>query len=203
MQTENSAHRAEAAAKLSPKGKRFFKLIEFDDSEQLVLEIRKHPFGLLLIIGGGLLLTLVVAFVPMLIAMFADSEEITGGQSTNTIQQILAGVSLLLGLGGLIITLISAILYVNNVILVTTEKVAQILYLSLFNRKISQLSIGDVQDVTVSQRGIFPHLFNYGTLVVETAGEQQNYTFTFVPDPYRSSRSIVGAHEENLKLYGN
>ena len=136
-------------------------------------------------------------------AVFADNDQVNGGQQVDSLQRILFAVSMFFGLGGLVVTTISAILYVNNVILVTTEKIAQILYFSLFNRKISQLSIGDVQDVSVSQNGIFPHLFNYGTLVIETAGEQQNYTFTFVPKPYQSSQAVVGAHEENLKLYGN
>ncbi|MCA9344118.1 PH domain-containing protein, partial [Candidatus Saccharibacteria bacterium] len=72
-----------------------------------------------------------------------------------------------------------------------------------FNRKISQLSIGDVQDVTVTQKGVLAHLFNYGTLVIETAGEQQNYLFTYIPDPYKHSKLIVGAHEKNLVQYGN
>ena len=87
--------------------------------------------------------------------------------------------------------------------LVTSDKIAQVLYRTIFDRKISQLSIGDVQDVTVTQRGVLARMFNYGTIVIETAGEQQNYTFTFVPDPYMCGKAIVGAHEENLKQYGN
>ena len=87
--------------------------------------------------------------------------------------------------------------------IVTSEKLAQLLNPSLFNRKISQLSIGDVQDVSVHQNGIFPHIFDYGTVVIETAGEQQNYTFTFAPEPYKCAQAMVNAHEENLKLYGN
>ena len=98
---------------------------------------------------------------------------------------------------------ISAILFTNNVIYVTSEKLAQVLYITLFNRKISQLSIGDVQDVTVTQKGILAHMFNFGTLVIETAGEQQNYTFTYIPDPYKHSKLIVGSHERNLVEFGN
>lgn len=97
----------------------------------------------------------------------------------------------------------AAIFYKSNVVLVTNEKLAQVLYKNLFHRRISKLSIGDVQDVTVIQKGVFAHLFNYGTLIVETAGEQQNYTFAFAPNPYESSKAIVMAHEDNLKRHGN
>lgn len=105
--------------------------------------------------------------------------------------------------GTLAVMTIQAILYSNNVIFVTSEKIAQILYINLFNKKISQLSIGDVQDVTVTQKGILAHIFNYGTLVIETAGEQQNYNFTYIPEPYKNSKLIVGAHERNLVQFGN
>lgn len=99
--------------------------------------------------------------------------------------------------------LIAAVIYNNSVVFVTSEKIVQVLYISLFNRKISQLGIGDVQDVTVQQVGIFPRIFNYGTLVVETAGEQQNYTFTYTPRPYESAKAIVGAHEKDVAAHGN
>jgi hypothetical protein len=55
----------------------------------------------------------------------------------------------------------------------------------------------------VTQDGIFPRIFNYGTVVIETAGEQNNYIFTYTPFPYQVSKDIVGAHERNLQRYGN
>lgn len=201
---ETSAHREEAAKRLSEMGRRHFSLIEFDDNEQLVTEIRKHPFGLFLIVVGGIIISFIITVIPMIIAVaLREADGVVESGQLTIAQQILVVIGLILGVGGLIVTGINAILYRNNVIYVTTEKIAQVLYISLFNRKISQLSIGDVQDSTVSQNGFFPHIFNYGTLVVETAGEQQNYTFTYVPKPFETSRLIVGAHEENLKLYGN
>lgn len=202
--THTAEHRSAATAKLSSVGKRYFHLIEFDEDEELVLEIRKHPFGLLLIVIGGLVIAFVVALIPMLLAFVLDDiGAVQSGQSLAMIQQLLIIAGLILGFGALVVTGINTILYRNNVIFVTSEKIAQVLYLSLFNRKISQLSIGDIQDVTVAQNGVFPNLIGYGSLVVETAGEQQNYTFTYVPKPYDSARSIVGSHELNLRKYGN
>jgi len=203
--THISEHRTEAAAKLSSVGKRYFNFIEFDDEEELVLEIRKHPFGLLILIVGGLVISFVVALIPMMLAFVLDDAGVVGesGQSMALVQQLLVIAGLILGLGALVVTGINTILYRNNVIFVTNEKIAQVMYLSIFNRKISQLSIGDIQDVTVAQNGVFPNLIGYGSLIVETAGEQQNYTFTYVPKPYESARVIVGSHELNLRKYGN
>ena len=203
MTQEEIKHRQEASQKLSHEGRKFFEFIEFDPDEELVTEIRKHPFGLFLIyfIGGFVVLTLILFVI--FVANFNLGELGLGEGNTSSLRAIAILVGLLLMVGGIVMTFISAFLYKSNVIYVTNEKIAQVLYVSLFHRKISQLSIGDVQDVTVRQNGIFAHIFKFGTLTVETAGEQQNYTFTYVPDPYQSSKQIVGAHEKNLVLHGN
>ncbi|TXG77327.1 hypothetical protein E6P97_01990 [Patescibacteria group bacterium] len=200
--SRNEQHRADAHKRLSTLGRKFFDMLEYDVDEQLIMDVRKHPFGLFVIEVTGFFITLIVAIVPIVLAynLGAVGVEEGGGNGFQALFVIFGLVMSLLALAG---TFIAGVLYKNNVIYITNEKLAQIRYLSLFNRKVSQLSIGDIQDVSVQQRGIFAHWFNYGTLVVETSGEQQNYTFTYVPKPYQVSRAIVGAHEENLKLYGN
>lgn len=194
-------HRQEAEKRLSIEGRKYFKYIEFDPDEELVSEVRKHPFGLFMIFLTGVLVILAVLAIGIL--GFVDLGQQTGISEANSIRPILIIASFFLIIGAAIATMIGAFLYVSNVIYVTSEKIAQVLYISLFNRKISQLSIGDVQDVTVTQKGILAHFFNYGTLIVETAGEQANYKFSYVPDPYQTSKIIVGAHEKNLSLHGN
>lgn len=186
-------------SRLSETGKRFFSLIEFDDSEQLLLEVRKHVFGLFIVLISGALISLAVLFGSFAIASSGLLSEVGVAEA----QKYVALLGFILAVLVIGVTLIYAQLYRSNVVYVTNEKIAQVLYITLFNRKISQLNIGDVQDVTVSQRGVFAHLLGYGTLVIETAGEQQNYTFSFVPDPYMVSKVIIVAHEGNLKLYGN
>lgn len=200
--SEEQQHRKAAATHLSNEGRKYFNFIEFDANEELVTEIRKHPFGLLLIFMTG---AFVIAAL-MIIAVVVASIDLTGMLGANVasgFKPVALFASLLLIVGAAIMTFIAAFLFRSNVIFVTSEKIAQVVYVSLFNRKISQLSIGDLQDVTVTQKGILAHLFNYGTLVVETSGEQQNYTFSYVPDPYQSSKLIVGAHEKNLVAHGN
>lgn len=194
-------HRASTAARMSSRGRKFFKFIEFDANEELVAEIRKHPIGLLFVILIGVFVLLAIVAVTTF-ALAVNLNESVGGNA-NSLKPIFLLIGFVVAVGVAVMTIIASWLYVNNVIFVTTEKIAQVLYISLFNRKISQLSIGDVQDVTVTQKGILAHIFNYGTLVIETAGEQQNYTFTYIPDPYKNSQLIVGAHETNLKAYGN
>ncbi len=202
MNQKEEANRLKACENLSAEGRKHFKFIEFDENEVLVTEIRKHPLGLFaIILTGFIVAALAVAFASFIAV--ADLNKVFEVSDAGGLKSALLAFSFIALVLTLIGTLIGVFLYRSNVIYVTSEKIAQVLYTSLFNRKISQLSIGDVQDVTVTQKGILAHIFNYGVLVIETAGEQQNYTFTFVPDPYMRSKDIVGAHERNLTLFGN
>lgn len=189
-------------SQLSPSARQAFKLIEFDENEKMLLEIRKHPFGLFLIYLIGAFVT-VSMFAVVFTAALARGEALEIGVDVSTIQVPLILIGFVFAVLSLVATAIGSYLYKSNVVLVTTEKISQLINVAIFNRKISQLSIGDVQDVTVTQKGIFAHLFKYGTIVIETAGEQANYHFTFSPNPYEAAKIIVGAHEANLRLHGN
>ena len=189
-------------SKLSTIGKRLFEVIEFDSNEELLAEVRKHSFGLWIIYASGTVIAALVLFAAMALILLLQNASSATTVSDSVQLTILVG-SVVIGLFVLGATFIAGYLYRSNVILLTNEKLAQVLYKSLFNRKISQLSIGDVQDVTVVQNGIFARSFNFGTIVIETAGEQQNYTFTYAINPYESAKLIVGAHERNLEKYGN
>lgn len=184
---------------LSEFGKRFFKLIEFDENEELLLEVRKHPFGLYVIIFSGVAIAIIALSATFAIAASSFLAEVGG----DALRPFVALLGFVISIVVIVAMLIYVQLYRSDVVYVTNEKVAQVLYETIFHRKVSQLNIGDVQDVSVSQKGLFATIFGYGTLVIETAGEQQNYTFTFVPYPHETAKVIIQAHEVNLKLYGN
>ncbi len=165
---------------LSSNAKRLFKLMEFDENETLICEIRKHPFGLFVIYLTGALVSLAILGVTIALTMFSKGDPLESGAELSRAQPIIVVLGGFLVLLTVVMTIIAAYLYVSDVVLVTSEKISQFLHRTIFDRKISQLSIGDVQDVTVSQVGLFARLFNYGTMVIETAGEQQNYTFIYM-----------------------
>lgn len=192
--------------KLTPLGRKFCSMIEFDKQEQLMLEIRRHWFGLFLIQLLGGLIILGVFGTMVLWLSSADLGSIFGegtGINYEDMRQIGILMGFIITVGAIIATGVGIFLYTSNVVLVTSEKIAQLLYISIFNRKISQLHISDIQDVTVQQKGILAHLLNYGSLVIETAGEQDNYLFTFTPKPYESAKLIIESRENNAQLHGN
>ncbi len=198
-----SSHQLEVCKQLTPMGKRLFRFIEFDDDEVLLAEIRKHVIGLIFIWLTGGFITIVLVLATMFLAVNTDTVGTLGVSSGESFQGAVMAIGLILGFFSIVVTLITSILYSSSAIFVTNEKIAEVTYVSLFHRRVIQLSIGNVEDATVVQRGILPHLFHYGSLLVETAGETKNPDFTFVPDPNRNSRIIIQAHEEYVEKHGN
>lgn len=78
-----------------------------------------------------------------------------------------------------------------NFQLITNEHLVDIDQLMLFSRKISELSLKDIQDVSATQHGIFQSIFRYGDVVVQTAGEKPNFTLEKTKNPYDVSRQIM------------
>jgi len=197
--TAISPHKAEASAKLSPMGAKLFRYIEFDDKEELLAEIRKHPIGAIVTGATGVIIALVIAIATTLLARNLGNLDITNNDSMKAL--LLAG-GLILALLALAITAISVAIYNNNVIYVTNQKIAEVSYVSIFNRKVTQLGMGSVEDVTFRQQGIFAKIFGYGTIIVETAGEVENCYFTLMPNPNFYAQKIIQAHEDYINVHG-
>lgn len=73
--------------------------------------------------------------------------------------------------------------YYLDVSIVTSERIIDITQNGLFSRTISELKIGEIQDVTSSVVGIFPTILRYGDVEVQTAGERMRFLFDDVSDP--------------------
>lgn len=188
--------------KLSGISQKLFDLIEFDQDESLVCEIRKHPIGLFFIYLLGIIIAGILFGVAVVgTLLLPDSIDI--GVSVAVIRAVILLVGGILSVATIGVMFINAYIYKASVLFVTSDKIAQVLYKTIFNRKISQLSLGEIQDVTVSQDGFIARIFDYGNVVIETAGEQNNYVFNYVPFPYKCSKEIVAAHEISIRRYGN
>ncbi len=181
---------------------KYLRLFAMDKDEKPVSLIRRAPIGLLgVLLGGGLLIAVILS-ASIIGGAFLDKYT-----SDNSLP---ASSGLYLTLFGVFISIVitistalQAYVYTNSVIIVTTDKVVQVLYKTIISRTIVQFSLGEVTDVTVDQRGIIARAFDFGTITIETAGEQEECVMNFVPYPYGCSQAIMVAHEENIHTYGN
>lgn len=172
------------------------KILDIDPSEVVELEVFRHPVGLVPIYAGGLLTIIVLVALPFVADRFPELVPI--GFDSIWLTVVLFCLAILVA----IFTEITARIYRSNELVVTNENLIQIIRTSLFHNTVSHLSLEKVQDVSVKQHGILSHIFNFGTIEVETAGEQANFSFKLAKDPQVNAKQINEAHERFLKRYG-
>lgn len=160
---------------------------DINADEVKVADIRRHPFGLV-IVYLETLLAFVLAFGLLLVLLPSVAGEEAGSV-------VIAGGTIVAVLMGLFLALFTKI-YFGNQLIITDIHVTQVLQTGLFSRKVSELTMENVEDVTADQHGIFPTLFNYGTLKVETAGEQNNFVFRYCPNPNAYAKALQDARSE-------
>lgn len=84
--------------------------------------------------------------------------------------------------------------------IVTSERVIDIDQQGLFKRNIAELDTQMVQDVTSDKRGVLQTIFDFGNVIIQTAGERPNFEFKGVPHPERmvaQVRNAVGGRDES------
>lgn len=74
--------------------------------------------------------------------------------------------------------------YYFDVWIITNERIVNIEQKGLFTRRISELRFSRIQDVTSSVNGLIPTILNFGDVYVQTAAEEERFTFRQVGDPF-------------------
>lgn len=70
-----------------------------------------------------------------------------------------------------------------NVYIVTSERILDYDYSPFGRYNVSEASLKNIEDVTQRQIGVFPNIFNYGDIVIQTAGERTKFFFEKTPNP--------------------
>lgn len=176
---------------------RYFKTIESVGPDEYVMcEVYQHPFGLIFMYVA-ILLCLAIGLI--LITLLSPS--VTGADSVSAYPFIaLMAIIVILVVG--VLLAMATIVYRQTKLTVTDHNIIQVVQKGLLIRKVSQLSLANVEDVTSEQKGAFSNMFNFGTLVIETAGEQANFNFNFCPNPHRVAKIILDAKDNFLAKTG-
>jgi uncharacterized membrane protein YdbT with pleckstrin-like domain len=159
--------------------------------EVVIFKVRRHPFGLIGIqITAGLILiglaAIIFGVLPNTLTSISRSEVVGIGSLAFVISAVVVFVFL---------AIVHKVYWGNSWIL-TSDSLTQVTQTSLFNKQSSQLSLANLEDVTAEQNGIIPHMFNFGVVRAETAGERSKFSFAYCPDPNRCAQLILQARED-------
>ncbi|HEY1835965.1 MAG TPA: hypothetical protein VGG13_04050 [Candidatus Saccharimonadales bacterium] len=168
-------------------------LVVLQPGERVVCRIKRALVGLVVqYVVGGLIILLAVAMALFVVPQLKGQ---TDGSSASLVYAVL-GVLVVIAL---LFLAVSSSIYRKNQWIVTSDSITQILQPSLVSRQVSQLTLDDLEDMTVQQNGILQSTFNFGTLRAETAGERSKFVFIYCPNPDHFARLILEAREEFMK----
>lgn len=165
-------------------------LAVMQEGEKIIFEVRRHPMGLLFIyaiVGAIMIFFAILAFV-----MVPDML----GSSSGSGMAISSLFFLVASLATLAYVFIATIVYWGNSWVVSSDSLTQTVQQGLFRKKSAQLSLEHIEDVTADKHGFLPHLFNYGIVMVETAGEAGKFQFRYCPNPTFYAQKLLAARED-------
>ncbi len=173
------------------ESKRRYPHLNLSEGEVVILDIKRHPIGLLLPIsaGGIVALAIVIALI-----IYPANPTLTGLPTFGAFAMIATLILVLVGIG----TYIAVWVYLRNQFYMTNESVIQEIQHSLFSKHEQTVSLGSIEDASFRQSGILQTMLNYGTIRLSTEGEETTYRFAFVENP-RAQVAVVNNGVEAFK----
>lgn len=154
----------------------------------------------------------IIAFIPTLlaylfIAVLALVFQFTIAQGYTSLSAGLIDQLIILGLGvfqllALVVFMITLLDFYFDIVIVTDRRLVDIDQEQLFYRRISELALEDVEDVTATVKGFLPTMFNYGCVEVQTAGEQNKFIMENILHPREVSAIIQDLSEQSKRGVG-
>lgn len=98
---------------------------------------------------------------------------------------------LLLVIAGLIFGFRKYIMWYYTTFVITNQRIIDYDQKGLFHRQVSEAVFEKIQDVSYNKKGPTQTLFNYGNIVVQTAGEAKNLEINKVKNPSKVQSLLV------------
>lgn len=105
---------------------------------------------------------------------------------------------LLIGIG-VLLALRVFVEYSFNVFIVTDQRIIDIDQRGFFERTVSEMTYDKIQDVSFKIKGLAQTLLNYGSIIIQTAGQQANIELQGVKNPEKIQQIIIEIQKELCK----
>lgn len=164
-----------------------------DHEEKIVLVLRQHPITQ---IKSVLMILFLFVFLPFLLkvagltAVLPDKFRVAGN---------IFLVFLAIGMA-----FRSFLMWFFNVYIITDERIIDVDFISMIYKNISTAKIDNIEDITKKSSGIIANLFDYGTILIQTAATKNEFEFDHVPHPAKVVKLLneLVIEEEREKIEG-
>ena len=144
-----------------------------DESENIILMVRKHPITFL----PQILLSLVLLFSPFFLLSIFKNVLDNGSFS------LWLGSSILFFLIAITIAVDSFFKWYYTVNIITDEKIIDVNFDNILFHSFAEAQLERIEDVSHKPIGIFSSIFDYGNVYIQTAGTKPEFVFDSVPRP--------------------
>ncbi len=158
-----------------------------DENEEIVVLIRKHW---LIFFLQALALT-VLALLPLVAFMFIPPQFQLAFEQMQISSVFPVFLYLIFVLFIWEFAFIQLTTYYLDVWVVTNRRVIDINQRTLFARDTTTLMLEKIQDATVEVRGLLATLFNFGTLIIHTAGDNDDIVIRYAANPQYAKDKIL------------
>ncbi|PIT88613.1 MAG: hypothetical protein COU29_02460 [Candidatus Magasanikbacteria bacterium CG10_big_fil_rev_8_21_14_0_10_36_32] len=172
------------------------KLIRQKIYERVVYKLRQHPF----------------TFVPALILMFFVMTLPLGlywiiNRNFTPWLESPVGLPLLILFASIYYLFVVLYFYTYfvtfylNLTIITNDRLVDINQNGLFSRTIAEVDLYLIQDATSEIKGFFPSIFDYGNVMVQTAGSMPRCTLHNVAHPHELRKKLLDLALEDRKYH--
>lgn len=103
----------------------------------------------------------------------------------------------------LVITLTQITDYMLDIWIVTNERIINIEQFGLFRRKVSEMRLNQVQDISSEMEGFLETFLTYGDVTIQTAGEKLQFHFKNIDNPDDVKLTIARLVADCKKRHGD
>jgi len=172
--------------------------LAMNPGEEIILEAHRHWANILPFFVSTILVIIIGFFMIGYIGGNAEAaNRLFPGLNLAVVTPLVA----LLDVVAIVTLFFAYTVYRQNKIVLTNMHFIQITQAGLFGRTLSKLSLDELQDVRGSRKGVFGTIFNYGEILIETAGNEENFFFRPVADPLNVAEKINDTHEYYERVY--
>lgn len=164
------------------------------ENDKIVIATRRHIASMLTTIFLIIFMTILPAGI--VIAMAHTNPAFFTGIFINFLVIILSIVYLIIAT----FTFAQWVSYYYDVFVVTDKEILDVDQNSIFDRRITEVSLLRIQDVSARITGFLPTIFGYGDVVAESAGENsRTYVIDCIPHPVEVANKILALHNEHVE----
>ena len=81
-------------------------------------------------------------------------------------------------------------LWFNDLYILTDQRLIDIDQNDLFSRRVNEMPLDRIQDVTYEVIGLLPTLFHFGKVIIKTAGPEKDIVIETIPNPQQVAEEI-------------